>query len=161
MSMRAYCICGYGFVVAVSDEALKDFILNHKKTVETLDRGPEILKWIEEQLAKGKSSDGMQDEFADYESKFTTTEGLCGLIADVMSEETGIRFRFERAQDNDEEYILLHEGLPWYYNEVERNLSETSLKQILKGYIEELNRDKESVRWQMYYPGRISLEFFG
>ena len=155
MSMQTDCIYGYGFQVEVSDENLKDFIWNHKKTVETLNRGPEILGWIEERIVKGDPFDSMKEKFFDYESHYSNEEGLYGLIADVMSEESGIRFEYHRPQDEDdiEDVILFPESYPWYLNEVEKQLTQESFDEIIKKYIDDLGGHMAT--------DYLRLEYFG
>lgn len=131
-------IYGYGFKVYVSDACLADFILNHDRTVENLDR-EDILAFIENCRDKNLPLDPLKEEFFDYESEITGDTGLYGIIADIMARETGINFEYRRAVVEDEDDIIIFPQMyPWQMNAEEHYLTKDKLERIVKGYINEL-----------------------
>lgn len=151
MSMQTDCIYGYGFEVYVSDEQLRDFILKHRFIIETLPRGRELLNYTDENI---DDKINPKEDFYDWQSINANDDGIYGVIADVMYKETGIRFEYRVAQDDDEEdAILLPERLPWDYNAAEKVLAPDVLKKILKSYIKELGGQLNT--------DYIRMEFFG
>jgi len=141
MSMQTDCIYGRGFKVYVSDENLRDFINKHTTTILGLgEQGEELIDWIKvHSESSGKPLDSLKEEFFDWDNEATGDTGLYGMIADVMSKETGIVFEFRNPQDDDEDdVIMLPQTMPWHYNEIEKNLTEEKLDGIFKKYIDEL-----------------------
>ncbi len=139
MSMHTDCIYGYGFKVYVSDENLRDFIKKHESTIVSLSQGRELVDWTNEHISTGKPLDSLKEEFYDWDNLITGDSGLYGMIADVMTKETGIRFEFRNPQeDGEDDVILFPQTYPWYLNEQEKALTEETLDDIYAVYIGDL-----------------------
>jgi len=154
MSMSTSISYGYGITVpAIKDKTIKEFIVNHKETAEKLPGGEEILDYIN---ATDESDLDFMVEFSEYECN--GMQGFPGFIADIMSAETGISFEYLPSQDDDEgdeDYIMLVEGMPWNFNEKERNLTKEEFNEIISRYTKELWGDKAPV------PDSHRQEYFG
>ncbi len=151
MSMQTDCVYGYGFKVYASDESLRSFCKKHRETILKLKAGKDIIDYMDQH---SDESFNPKEDFFDYENEATGDTGFYGLIADVMNEETGIVFEYRIAQDpDDDEVIILPQTYPWFFNEIEKELTQEKLDDILKGYINDLGGQLK--------PEHIRLEYFG
>lgn len=150
MSMQTDVVYGYGFYVYVSDEELKSFVLKHKDTILKLDRGREVLEYT-----KRCSDDEFnpKEDFYDLSCDTNGNQGFYSIIANTMSAETGIRFDYCRAQEDDDDAILFAEGYPWHLNKIEMTLTKEKLEEICNKYITDLGGQLK--------PEHIRLEYFG
>lgn len=105
-------------------------------------------------------SDVLEDFYPDFysfvrvfmEDSETIKEDFFGnLIADVMKEETGIRFTFEPGQYEcrGEGSILLEETYPWNMTDAEKNISDVGqLYGLMLPYAEELGVPADEIKHQ-------------
>lgn len=84
--------------------------------------------------------------FKDYESD----TGACGemamieLVADVMTEETGVRFAFVSFEGDM--VLLFTERMPWHLNEKEKALNSVeALQEVFQPYLCELGLPEEKI----------------
>lgn len=135
MSLITHYKKGYGFRIWASEPNLCEFIKKHRKTVETLVLGKEILAWVD----KG-NVEGIKEHFFDFEATGGGS-GIYGIVADVIGRENGICISYEVAdeyEDNDDA-VMFVEKLPWFMNEKERSLTAEELDKIFTPYVKELN----------------------
>jgi hypothetical protein len=133
---------GLGFKVSTTDEQMAKFIKEHSRTEMFSNEdggtasGKNILDWME----SGRSG-SICEEFYDYESEVTGRTGLYGLIADVMTKETGLRFGYHRTgiPCDKPEYIVFPGIKPCEMNAEERDLTEDELRKILEAYIKDFD----------------------
>lgn len=154
MSCKTDINYGYGFAVGASDENLKEFLSKHREALldPRIVKGKELLEYLD-----NTRNFNPKEDFFDWECYNNGMEGFLGVIADIMTVETGIRFSYEPAQEEagSEDYIMLVQVMPWYYNDTERNLTEDDLKAICSKYIAELCSYGERI------PGYVEQEYFG
>ena len=125
----------YGFVISATDRQIVNFCNKHIDTVAQLvDHGSDIVEYLREHDGKDNVDD-FCEKFYDYESCISGESGAYGIIADVMWQETGIRFEYRRHAEPDDspEYIVFSARLPWEYNEKERNLDLFAGKEWIPG----------------------------
>lgn len=103
MSAQTDCVYGFGWEVAVSDEKLEAFILNHRDSLKENKKGLEVLAWIDDDTT---FTENIKEYWFDYKSDISGEAGLYGIIADIMSRETGICFDYRRPQDGKRSIIL-------------------------------------------------------
>lgn len=149
MSSSTSIIYGIGSKICQS-ESIGKFLKDHEKSLRnaSINKLDDILK-----DASYLKAEELYNKYEFYENNLTSTEGLNGIITEVIFQETGIRLDYQKEQDTDQEYILFSESLPWYMNEEERNLTENKLNQIMIKYFSELQID--------YLFEDIKLEYFG
>ena len=156
MNIQTSIVYGYGFDISVSDENLKNFILNHKESLlELLEENSDIEKVLK-YVRQNDVTVPLKDTFAGYCGMFSADGGIYAIIADIMYVETGIRFEYRRPQDEDDqnEAIILPETNPWYFNEAEKAIEgEEQMDEILGKYMSELGI--------MNKPYSIRFEYFG
>lgn len=132
-------ICGYGFefdAVALQRK-IEDFIGTHKKFFE--ESGVEWkMKMFNQCTLREYTPLNLLNIFKDYIDERSNYTSVAGVIADIMTSETGINFYAVHISD-DHCAILLPENVPWYYNEVEKQLTEEKLNEIFKKYFAELD----------------------
>ncbi len=118
--------------ICASDEELKHFILNHKSTVSKFYEGSKLLQYIE---------DCSDDEFNPKEDFFDWNEnpcndwGLYGIIADIISEETGIKVIYEVREDSEGEF----QDMLSFPNIIPNTIQGIKILNIIKEYIKEVN----------------------
>lgn len=146
-----------GFTVNASDEQLKSFILSHKNALLELDfargitQGKELIEYCEN---TPENEFDPKEYWMDYESNLTGHSGVYGVVADIMTNETKIRFGYYTDTEcNDEDAIMLETCMPWHLNKKEKELTDEKLQAICEKYIAELNP-------ALSY-GEIRMEFFG
>lgn len=144
-------VSGKGFYVYVSDEALCKFILAHSATVQRFEKGIEILEYIKS--AAKADIENIKERYYDYACRNSNSEGLYGLICDVMSEETGINFQYYvgDSEGDFDDCIMYVPTYPWKLNKIERELTEEKLDNILKKYIGELGGQLQVDYIQLVY----------
>lgn len=134
MGMTIECVSGLGFYVYVADEVLCDFIKAHSTTVEQLSYGKEILAYID-----NGSHEDIKEKFYDYSCQSTGMCGLYGLIADVMTKETGVIFNYYVPNgDETDDAILYKPCYPWEMTEADKALTADKLRELMQKYIKEL-----------------------
>ena len=151
MSMQSWTVEGFGFVLGTGGHS---FVLKHRDTVQKLNGSSEFLKMAEE-------FDNEEDFFNeasladDLYIGDNGGEGIGALVADVMSEETGITFTFCPADGDtgSEDTIMLEKCMPWQFTEKEKNLTRGGLIKICKPYMEELGLEGEAEF--------VSVEYYG
>ena len=149
MGMNNDCLYGYGFSIYATDEELKNFILKHKETISHLTDGSRLLAYVEE------CSDefNLKEDFYDYAPEHSSSEGIYGVIADVITRESGIQFEYHIAQEDQDDAILFPETYPWLLNEKEKSVTEKDLEEICYKYISDLGGELT--------PEYLRLEFWG
>ena len=162
MSMSTNIIYGKGSEITASNKIV-DFIRNHRSTLEEIQtkisqyRSPEQLSYsdlfADIDVKEPVSIDELYEKYRNFQSGYTSIEGLSGVVADVMSKETDVRMDFLREQEEDTEYIVFTEALPWHLNDTEKELTEESLTDIFKKYFDELEIPLEM--------GDVKLEYCG
>jgi hypothetical protein len=131
--MSVDCYYGFGFATnSIDERKVIEFCKNHKDTLNNLDE--ELVEEIE---------DNDDFSFSDYEvdaDNGYSDNSAANIIANIMSNETGIDFSVE--EDTDcLAYILFEAKEPWAYNEKEKALTSQKLLEIYQRYAEELGFD--------------------
>lgn len=152
MSMQSDCVYGMGFEVVLSDEQLRDFILKHKNTVESLERGPQILDYINN--ADDKDWDILA-EFENYTNLLNGTEGIYGIIADIIYKETQIPVEYYTGQEDDVDVIMYTARYPWQLSDAEKSLTADTIEGLFNKYIAEFNDP------DITYDDDIRREYYG
>ena len=154
MATETSIIYGYGTKISNSKK-ISEFIDKHKESILELrnktknDIYIDIINFVSEI----KDHEKAYKTFEYYEALSTCIEGLNGIIADVMAQETGISFEYRREQDVDDEYIYFPECMPWQLSETEKELTESKLDEMIERYLGEL---------EIPYTGEyIKLEYYG
>lgn len=82
--------------------------------------------------------------------------GSGAVISNIMSRETGLRFNYERGNDDYENIptIIFYEGMPWTFNNTEKDLTEISLFKIIEEYTRELGIENHLIGFQ-------EIEYYG
>lgn len=145
-------ISGYGFSIkGIEAEKILLFAFKHRDAVnglyEDLDK---ILSFYDfyEDVLKGKSDEEILNILSldknQYSLVLENTEDWCSgmpgfgsIPATVISKETGVRVGYEC--DDYNEVVLFYNCMPWEFNDVEKDLTKDSLKELLLKYMEELN----------------------
>lgn len=71
-----------------------------------------------------------------HEKEFSSDVSYYTLIADIMTENTGINISYQAG--NSESALMLISQVPWKYNEDEQYLTKTKLDEIFSKYLGEL-----------------------
>lgn len=152
MSMRSSFVYGYGFEISCDEEKIVDFIKAHNNRFCKSDGEEKIYSNI---LEYTEGQDDLEDFFEDYACESSGIEGIGAAISNIMYRETGIRFEYQRGDECCNSYpsIILREGCPWRYNEVEKSLTEKDIFNICKKYMDELDLDTE--------PNYLGIEYYG
>lgn len=123
----------------ITNETLREFFKNHKETINNLVKKEYIAKSEVKSLFENiQNNENLIENLSDWESYCGWSEGIKGLVCDIMSEETGINFEYYESQDEPRNAIILNFGLPWMFNEKEKMLSHNEMNKILKEYADEL-----------------------
>ncbi len=159
-------ISGYGFSVEdLEAEKVLLFAFKHRDAIkglsESLDKCLAFYDFYEEQF-KNKSDKEILKILSSDKSEFMNildeTEddcsgmsGLGSIPASVISRETGIRVGYECGEDG--EVILFYSCMPWELNDVEKELTQESLKELMFVYMSELGIPESSYHWYdiVYY----------
>lgn len=153
MSMQSSFIYGFGFHCECNDTNLIEFIKSHKisfcKSQKEMDLYEDMLHYTEKEY-------DLENYFETYSCDENGIEGPGSVIANIMSRETGIRFIYCLPDEtcDTSAAIVFSEGYPWEMNNDERNLTEESLSDICRKYMNELGIINEE-------PRAIALEYFG
>lgn len=154
MSTQSYSVNGYGFYIDSSEESLRKFILNHKNTIllKCGEEAKEVLNFV----SNPENEADIFEEFDSYNNEQNSEEGVYGIVADIMTNETGVRFSFINPMDRDCDNgcIMFEQFYPWYFNEYEKELTEGKLYQMMKKYAEEVGTSDTE-------PDTIQMEMFG
>lgn len=157
MSMRSSFVYGYGFKLYCNgdEEKIVEFIKAHKDTFCKSDSEKEIYSYLLKFSEKQNNQNDLEDYFANYECEYSGCQGIEAAISNIMQRETGIRFEYQCGDENCDNYpsIILREGYPWQYNEVEKSLTEKDLSHICKKYMDELGIYSE--------PNYVNIEYYG
>ena len=135
MSWECWNVNGYGIdetpIDKVSMEKLFEFVKNHRKCAE-------IQRYFQEEIDIGSIDlDDFEEAIDDYETEEGHI-GFGGIIAEVMSEETGVPLSYLR-DENDHYGIVFFAQYPWNYNyDFLRNLTKEKLFKSFKEYFAEL-----------------------
>lgn len=137
MSMNNYFIYGYGFHCNCDDAKLIDFVKSHKNT---FCKSETETKLYEKMLQYTEKEYDLEDFFKHYPCDATSIEGAGAVIANIMSRETNIRFIYCQPDENCDtpESVIFEESYPWQLNDVEKALTEETLANICKTYMNEL-----------------------
>lgn len=152
MSMSSSFIYGYGFELTCIDENIISFVKNHKDSFckSDYEKGlyEDLLNYIEKENT-------LDDFFADYFCDTSGREGNGAVISNIMQRETGISFQYECGDEECGSHpsVLLAETCPWYYNKIEKSLTEGGLNRICKKYMKELGIQLE--------PKYLGIEYYG
>lgn len=103
-----------------------------------MERGRELTNFVNDSKDLRFLFENIKEKFYDWTSINTPNQGLYGVIADVMSKETGIRWEYYVADEDSDDAIILPRCFPWLYNEAEKTMTEEKLKEICNKYIAEL-----------------------
>jgi len=154
MSTQSYSVNGYGFYIDSSEESLRKFILNHKNTIllKCGEEAKEVLNFV----SNPENEADIFEEFDSYNNEQNSEEGVYGIVADIMTNETGVRFSFINPMDRDCDNgcIMFEQFYPWYFNEYEKELTEGKLYQMMKKYAEEVGTSDTE-------PDTLQMEMFG
>ena len=142
-------ISGYGFELDVNDisySMFTNFIIAHEETIRSRTNYQEIS--LLEFIKKNRNADTIDvsdlteiPNFADIKNDFneSRTYGIEAIIANIISNETGLRLQYEHTEDYTQtNCILLPYRAPWEYDEVEAKLNANALINMLMPYFEEL-----------------------
>lgn len=164
MIMKTSFVCGYGFACdEVAREAMISFLKSHKETFIRSDNEKELYDEVmmyeynpfedDESLLEDDEKPELEEILERYSCDNTALEGLGAVISNIMSRETGIRFKYYTpdAGCDTPAAVVFREGYPWHDNEVEKNLTEDSLASIFRKYMEELGLSVE--------PDYLELEY--
>lgn len=90
------------------------------------------------------------------QDSITGIEGTYAIVANIMAEETDIRFEYQGGDDNCGSHpaILFSAAYPWRFNKIERELTEEKLDQIYTTYAIELGISLEEIDY-------LSIEYYG
>lgn len=159
MSMTVDYVYGYGFeVVGLDEDKFFNFLKNHTETIKKLYDAEYLLEFL-------KKEDSSFIEFCDEFSERESIENYgynsaLSVISDIMTEETGIRFSYQKDSGDDKEYILFTECFPWLCNEKEKNITQDELHDIFDKYMIECGlspRDERGLSlvqdWKVEYFG--------
>lgn len=83
--------------------------------------------------------------------------GIGALVSNIMTEETGIRFKYQISigqDDCDVPWILFSEALPWNFNQKEKELTAETLENIMTRYMTELDICPDKIGFQ-------TVEYYG
>lgn len=173
MSMNSSFVYGYGFsCTGIEAEHILKFIFTHKHTVCSLieqlhknggtsgEHGDRLTKLI--QKAETAIASSTYPDINDLKEDIGSDPGdvetaLYKTIADVMAEETNIRFEYQPGQEDMDspEAILFVPTYPWYMNDTEKNLScENELHEIMARYGGELGITYEDIDF-------MEIEYYG
>ncbi len=147
MGVRNAIIYGYGFMDIFTTDEIANFIKNHKETFCKSAKEFELY----DKVLKYTNAEELEDDFymSGYECDNSSATGIRAAISNIMSRETGINFQYEEGGDGySSPMIMLAECMPWYYNDIEKKLTEKSLRDICIKYAKELGADKSSVDYQ-------------
>lgn len=152
MSMNGSFVYGYGFNCECDNKKLIEFVKIHKETFCESDMEVEL---YEEMLEYAEYGDDLEDFFDGYSCESSDMEGNGAVISNIMSRETGIRFKYCQPDGDCDTYaaVVFKENYPWELNDTEKNLTEEKLQIICKKYMDELGIDIE--------PCYLSLEYYG
>ena len=155
MSSHSSFVYGYGFggVDLIEDEVLKRFIVSHKSAFCHSDKEKQLFAEIEADL---EDELPIGDLFERYCCDVSGLEGIGAVVSNIMSRETGIRFEYECGDADCDSYpsVLLAECMPWMMNETEKALTEDTLFEICKQYMNELGLNND-------YPDGLGIEYYG
>lgn len=162
---------GFGFDVdSILTTAKLNFILAHSETVikEWAEKGNHLIDVLRKtNIESINNNENFDDVFCDSEydelrnaiAECSFDEGLEAndIIAAIMTNETEIEFVYERAQTDECEgnpAIIVQEGMPWHFNDKEKNLTEDSLREIMAAYAKELEIQNVEIEYK-------KIEYFG
>lgn len=137
MSMRTSIVHGYGFEMHGDENVIANFVNKHAATIVKRNKSLEISLLND---CHYENIDNIIDDYDDIECDVTGHQGLVAIIANIISEETGISFQYESGDDacGSSPTILFCEAYPWQMNEIEKQLTEDKLENIINKYIDEL-----------------------
>jgi transcriptional regulator with XRE-family HTH domain len=135
---RPMSVEGRGFYVDdVPDYIVINFLNSHKDAFVRSEKEQEIYE-------KVTSGTPLEEAFHGY-GRLAADNIDCwqSAVANIMTRETGIGFAFWSCDSEDEQFgnracIMFTAELPWYYNEVEKELSYDSLSAAADRYAREL-----------------------
>lgn len=152
-----YCtIYGYGFYLnedEVSDETIRNFVLNHRKSFGKTDEEMQILDGFENITNAEELEDFMSDIDTSYMDKNSEDCGLGAMVASIMSREIGIKFQFWGPEEDfgTSPAIVWRATYPWMLNDREKLLTEEELYDICRRYMEELGLDDDPEELDLTY----------
>lgn len=146
MGVKNTIIYGYGFKDIFTIDEIANFIKNHKETFCKSAKEFELY----DKVLKYTNVEELEDDFymSGYECDNSSAMGIRAAISNIMSRETGINFQYEKGDGYSTPMIMLAEHMPWNYNDIEKKLTEKSLRDICIKYAKELGADKSSVDYQ-------------
>ena len=135
---------GYGLnkkqLKSINQETLASFLKKRSSELK------EAWEDCEDKPLEEASLEDIMVFFEDYESD-TGAYGrmaMLELVADVMTEETGIRFAFVSFEGDMA--LLFTETMPWYLNEKEKALNSVeALQEVFQPYLCELGLNEEKI----------------
>ena len=158
MSTRSSFVYGMGFEVdEVKTLAMVNFIKKHKETFCRSEKENQIFDDLED-TDNGIFTYNYMEEFFDnyeYACDCSCSEGFGAIISNIMSRETGIRFEYQRGQDDcgSVPTVLFSDAPIWCYNEVEKNLTEDKFYEICDKYMQELGLEGRADYMKVEYYG--------
>lgn len=155
MSMNTSIVYGYGFRLTYTPNSFKRWLILHQDSFKQTDKEIYLLEQMTELDEHILDYNCLDLLFSDYYSEISTHCGPGAAIANIMSRETHIRFEYQPGQDDcgGEPHIMLTIGMPWHFNQIEKDCSEDRLDKILEKYINELGLDE--------IPHEVALEYYG
>lgn len=150
MSMSSDMYHGYGFRFTCDEECVAEFIVLHRETFCQLEDGPKLYKEVE--AKRQEHNLDLEEVFTNYG---TSVGGYGCAVADIMTEETGIRFNYCPSDTNcgTDASIIFEQTYPWLLNDKEKNISEEELRCICRKFQTELGIEED--------PDYLSLEYYG
>lgn len=153
MSMSYGAVYGYGLnakqLESINQETLALFIKKHSSKFN------KVWEDCEDKPLKEASLEEIIDFFYDYESDTGAYSQMAmfELIAEVMTEETGIRFAFVSFEEDMA--LLFTEAMPWQLNEKEKTLNSIEdLQKVFQPYLCDLGLPEEKI-------DAVELEWWG
>lgn len=158
MSMRSSFVYGMGFEVdKVKISTIVDFIKNHKETFCQSETDKKIYNTMLDELDNMEDIYDLDDYFTDemYSCDVSGQEGLGAVISNIMSAETGIRFEFQRGQDDcgSVPTVMFSDAPAWCYNEAEKCLTEDKFMEVCDKYMQELEIEGRADYMEVEYYG--------
>ena len=151
MGQQTWTVEGYGIIVP-DDEHIIEFIKAHK---DTFCQSQEEKDLYEEMLVYTAGEYDLEDFFEKYGCANSGQPGPGAVISNIMSRETGLRFEYHRGMMDYEntERIIFTQGMPWHFNETEKNLTRDALDDIMNRYAAELGIGREADYEEIEYYG--------
>ena len=142
MSIQYWSVSGIGLEIThVTAEKIIEFVKNHSKDEQILDDFSK-LSWNE-----------LEKAYTDY--VYNSDYGVRSILSEIISKETNLSISYNVDCEDNREYLLYIPKYPWQMSEEDLKLiKETSLRDILEPYREELDLNSDNIDYyEVYYFG--------